>query len=86
MPSNKLPDKEELISKLIQNFTKPGVNQIFFDKDDFYHIIIVVDENNLHIIDNLMELEDTISTHNKIKFSYKNQWLFGEIIWSVENF
>jgi hypothetical protein len=81
MPSNKLPNKEELASKLILNFTKPGVKELFFEKDDFYHIIVVV-EPNTHIIDNLMELEETISPHNKVKFSYKEKWSSGELIWS----
>jgi len=81
MPSSKLPSKEELIVKLISNFTKPGVKQLFFEKDDFYHIIVVV-ESNAHIIDNLMELEETISSHNKVKFSYKEKWSSGELIWS----
>lgn len=81
MPTNKLPSKEELVSKLIQNFTKPGVNQILLGEEDFYQIFVIVEPDSLHIIDNLMELEETISLHNKVRFLYKEEWLSGESIW-----
>lgn len=81
MPSQ-LPSRDQLIEKLIINFIKPGVKKIYFEElEELYQIIIVLDQN-LHIIDNLMELEEVVTdAHEKVKFLYKGEWHTGELIW-----
>ena len=86
MLNAKFPNKEELTIKLINNFIRPGVRQIFIEEvKNNYNITIVMEELNPHIIDNLMELEETVSLHNKVKFFYRDEWSSGELIWSSDS-
>ena len=84
MPNRRLPQKKQLVAKLITNFVKPGVKKIYLEEGDFYHITVVVDSENNHIIDNLIELEEAVSSHEKVKFFFKEEWDSGELIWVIE--
>lgn len=82
-PKKRMPQKRYLVKKLLANFTKPGVLKIRINKESVYNIIVIVDEtNSSHIIDNLIELEETVSKNQKVKFTYICEDIdIGEVIW-----
>lgn len=81
----KLPSKKQVIKKIISNFIRPGITSIYLETiDNCYHITVVVIDN-LHVIENLIELEEVVSDRpEKIKFFYKKEWSQGELVWEAK--